>query len=145
MKPVVHRFRSSPEAKDALAVLAGGWGGDFWGADEILVALEVPGTVLLFVGEERAWSGCLLGREDGEDAELFYIFVDPSARGRGLGRALFEAWRQGLKSGAIHLEVRPSRHEALELYESLGFQVVRRRKNYYGDGEDALIMKRENA
>ena len=42
----------------------------------------------------------------------------------------------------VFLEVRPTNAEALRLYESLGFQVIGRRKGYYFDtGEDALVME----
>jgi len=42
----------------------------------------------------------------------------------------------------VVLEVRPSNHHALTLYESFGFRVVGRRHGYYYDtGEDALVME----
>lgn len=140
----VRPYSSSPAERLGLAAVASSWSSDFWSAEDVAAALAVPGTTLLFAGADAVWQGCILGRDDGADAELFYIYVEPNMRGRGVGRALFEAWRHGLQADSIHLEVRPSRHEALALYQALGFQVVRRRKNYYGDGEDALIMKREN-
>ena len=42
----------------------------------------------------------------------------------------------------VFLEVRPTNHEALSLYERFGFRVIGRRKGYYFDtGEDALVME----
>ena len=44
--------------------------------------------------------------------------------------------------GRVVLEVRPSKHHAVSLYESFGFRVVGRRRGYYYDtGEDALVME----
>jgi ribosomal protein S18 acetylase RimI-like enzyme len=40
------------------------------------------------------------------------------------------------------LEVRPSNHQAIALYESFNFRVTGRRRGYYYDtGEDALVME----
>lgn len=47
------------------------------------------------------------------------------------------------KAKVIFLEVRPSNHVALRLYDSLGFNEIGRRKNYYPshDGhEDAQVL-----
>ncbi len=40
------------------------------------------------------------------------------------------------------LEVRASNHKALGLYQKFGFRTAGRRKSYYKDGEDALILWR---
>ena len=40
----------------------------------------------------------------------------------------------------ISLEVRISNHAAIALYEKCGFSRAIVRKNYYSDGEDALLM-----
>jgi ribosomal-protein-alanine N-acetyltransferase len=46
----------------------------------------------------------------------------------------------------IVLEVRPSNHQAINLYESFNFRVTGRRRGYYYDtGEDALVMERRLA
>ena len=41
---------------------------------------------------------------------------------------------------ALTLEVRVSNTAAIKLYENFGLKSVGRRKGYYEDGEDALIM-----
>ncbi len=52
--------------------------------------------------------------------------------------AMEEARRHDCRSA--WLEVRPSNSPAIALYEALGFREVGRRRHYYDDGEDALIM-----
>ena len=42
----------------------------------------------------------------------------------------------------VLLEVRADGVEAIALYRSEGFEVIARRADYYGPGEDALIMRR---
>ncbi len=66
-------------------------------------------------------------------------------RRRGVARFLLEAamsdaFRKKVDKG--FLEVRESNLAAISLYASCGFQPLMRRKNYYSDGEDALIMER---
>ena len=43
----------------------------------------------------------------------------------------------------LFLEVRESNYPAINLYEKSGFKEVSRRKNYYKDGETAIVMKKE--
>lgn len=66
------------------------------------------------------------------------------ARGRGVGRKLTKELLQILSNlGASYatLEVRVSNMRARNLYESLGFLSVGKRKRYYEDNnEDAYLM-----
>lgn len=41
------------------------------------------------------------------------------------------------------LEVRVSNGAAIALYDQLGFKQVGRRKKYYPDGEDAILMNKD--
>lgn len=79
------------------------------------------------------------------EAELLRISVAPSARRKGLGRALLQAAEMDLeKSGIRHLylEVRVSNTSARALYEAEGWQVTGHRPHYYRDGEDAVLYKK---
>jgi [ribosomal protein S18]-alanine N-acetyltransferase len=76
--------------------------------------------------------------------EILDVAVDPAARGKGVGRLLVAtalAWcrRQGAEH--VGLEVRVGNVEAIRLYQSFGFAEVGRRKRYYDDGEDAVVME----
>ena len=46
--------------------------------------------------------------------------------------------------GKVFLEVRKSNSVAIKLYGDLGFNLVSERKKYYSDGENALVMLKEN-
>ena len=69
----------------------------------------------------------------------------PNARRQGIARSLLSSVLDNARARAfkiVVLEVRPSNHHALTLYESFGFRVVGRRHGYYYDtGEDALVME----
>jgi ribosomal-protein-alanine N-acetyltransferase len=78
------------------------------------------------------------------ELHIHNLAVEPGRRGQRLGRRLLETilWlgsRRGARSAL--LEVRESNWPALQLYYSLGFQSVRRRRNYYSHPtEDALEL-----
>lgn len=106
---------SLPEAtKDILA----SWNGEYgrWLADACLGAWrddELIGAVLTVL--DPPWPDVPPG------AFIIDLFVLPSARRRGAGRALVTAVQHNLKT-SIALRVDESAREARALYESLGFR-----------------------
>lgn len=92
-----------------------------------------------------AYGGVMVRRPT---ADIQTIAVDPGFRGRGLardllGRLLCVAQDKGCTE--ILLEVRADNAAAIALYASERFEVISRRKAYYGPGEDALIMRRRGS
>jgi len=89
--------------------------------------------------------GYLCVWEIADEVHITNVAVHPHRRRQGIARALLggvlsEARARDLR--LIVLEVRPSNHEAIGLYESFGFRVTGRRRGYYYDtGEDALVME----
>ena len=79
-----------------------------------------------------------------DESHITNIAVEASERGHGVGRKLTEALMQYISNlGAAYatLEVRVSNEQAQNLYRSLGFISVGKRKRYYEDnGEDAFLM-----
>lgn len=80
------------------------------------------------------------------EAHILNLCVAPDFQGRGHGRRLLNRmidlarWH---RARSIFLEVRPSNHRAIKMYEAKGFSCVGRRPNYYPahEGrEDALVM-----
>jgi len=72
------------------------------------------------------------------------IAVHPGALRQGIGRALLKSLLRhasGAGCRGARLDVRPSNVSARRMYETEGFVVEGRRKNYYRD-EDALLMRR---
>ncbi len=80
------------------------------------------------------------------ESHLLNICVRAAEQGGGLGRALaMFALERAHAAGAdaLFLEVRPSNHRALKLYDSIGFSAVGVRKNYYPahlGHEDAQVL-----
>jgi len=79
-----------------------------------------------------------------DEGHILNVAVRNDCRGRGVGRLLVErAVDECRARGAetVSLEVRPSNVAALTLYRSLDFREAGRRKNYYENGEDAILME----
>ncbi|MGQ9472525.1 MAG: ribosomal protein S18-alanine N-acetyltransferase [Candidatus Caldatribacteriaceae bacterium] len=80
-----------------------------------------------------------------EEAHVTTFAIHPDYRGKGFGKRLFAyaleyVALRGCKE--ILLEVRISNTLAQRLYRSFGFFPVGRRRGYYSDGEDAILMKK---
>ncbi|MBE9078070.1 GNAT family N-acetyltransferase [Romeria aff. gracilis LEGE 07310] len=96
------------------------------------------GDALTLVG-----TGCLWAIL--EEAHLTILLIDPAYRRQRLGQLLLslllrDGQRRQLQRAT--LEVRVSNCAARQLYEKFGFQTAGRRRRYYADGEDALILWR---
>ena len=78
-----------------------------------------------------------------DEANISNIATHPDWRRRGVGELLVRhlvAQAQALSAILITLEVRASNAAAQRVYARLGFDEVGRRKRYYHDGEDAILM-----
>ena len=78
-----------------------------------------------------------------DDAELVFIVTDKTKLRKGYGRILLAETLKALNLPCV-LEVRESNTPAISLYESFGFELLGKRKNFYSNPtEAALIYKRE--
>jgi ribosomal-protein-alanine N-acetyltransferase len=80
----------------------------------------------------------------GAEADVLTVGVIPSQRGKGIARqlmGLITDWAKQQGSTAMMLEVKVDNTEAIGLYESLGYSKLNVRKDYFGAGLDALVMR----
>jgi ribosomal-protein-alanine N-acetyltransferase len=97
-------------------------------------------------GEDSPPIGYACFRLGAGEAELLRVAVAPEARGRGVARRLIAAGFERLRAVGVascHLEVRPGNAGALAVYRALGFESSGRRRAYYRDGSDALLLRRD--
>ncbi len=128
--------------------------GDPWSREMLRGELETRGDRVAFgvIAPDARLAAVTLVRL-GEDAlSVFSIAVDPEHRRRGLARALLRrVVEEGRRLGIprADLEVRETDRGAVALYRSEGFVPTGRRRRYYADGGDALLMslviRRESA
>ena len=82
----------------------------------------------------------------GVPADLLTIAVLPDFRGQGIAQAMLvelEAWAKSKGAPEIILEVDTKNEGAIRLYDFARYEKISTRKNYYGLGIDALIMRKE--
>lgn len=107
--------------------------------------LEVPG-VSMFVARidgTAAGTAALVDRGDGT-AELKRLFVDDSARGKGLAAALLAALETHALDASVHviqLETGPLSVAAIALYEKHGYTRIPNFGQYVGDPHSYCMEK----
>jgi ribosomal-protein-alanine N-acetyltransferase len=112
------------------------------GEDGFLVAVDDEGEEEALLGYVVADTVPNHGTPLGHVKDLA---VDADHRGRGIGRRLLSRAIDVLENtgaGSVKLEVRITNEVAISLYRSFGFEHRRTIPNYYGNGEDALVMIR---
>ena len=81
-----------------------------------------------------------------DTADIEGVVIVTSERGKGYGKALVSRALSQIESfnkTKVFLEVRESNVPAIALYSGQGFNKISVRKNYYPDGENALVMVKE--
>jgi ribosomal-protein-alanine N-acetyltransferase len=112
-----------------------------WGVVALTRLLDMQGAFALALPGR----GFVLARAAGGEAEIITLAVVPEARRRGDGSALLAAALAGAAArGAaeIFLEVAETNEAARGLYAAAGFEQVGKRRRYYSDGSDALVLRR---
>jgi ribosomal-protein-alanine N-acetyltransferase len=125
--------------------------GKFWSRSGYQQELESPASDFLVLTPTSpqvsspgvVGMGCLWSVA--EEAHVILLAVHPQYRRMGGGQVLLyglllAAHQRGLQWAT--LEVRSSNRAAIALYQKFGFEILGRRRRYYEDGEDALVLWR---
>ena len=94
---------------------------------------ELGGVIVSYVGAESVL----------DESNIGNIVTRKEYRGKGIASELFEALLTELKAQGIKklfLEVEHDNTPAIGLYEKLGFSNYGYRRDYYGQGKDAVLM-----
>ena len=98
----------------------------------------------IFEGEDLIGFAC--ARAAADSAEILNIAVHPSHTRKGMGRQLLEQLLGNLQQLGVReitLEVAQDNAAARALYARAGFNEVNKRKNFYGPGRDALLLRKD--
>ena len=82
----------------------------------------------------------------GVEADILTVAVLPEYARKGIATHFMgelEKWSKEKQALAMMLEVGTENTSAIALYEKLGYQTIATRKNYYGQGLDAFVMRKE--
>ncbi|KAA3606212.1 MAG: ribosomal-protein-alanine N-acetyltransferase [Calditrichaeota bacterium] len=78
-----------------------------------------------------------------DEFEISQIAISQDFRREGLGWNLLDFLLSFAKENScnlVNLEVMESNFPALELYKKAGFEIVGKRKNYYSNSQNALLL-----
>ncbi len=133
---------------DATAVTAlerATFGLDAWSETAVLEELTGPGRRAVVAVDAGELEGYAVTLTAGDVVDLQRIAVRADRRRQGLARALLDALvDEAARDGGARmlLEVSAANHEALAFYAAEGFEEISRRRRYYRDGTDAVVMQR---
>ncbi len=100
---------------------------------------------LLVIGAPVEAYGLVLFHRGTSLARIYSLAVAPEARGRGYAKQVIAAMEESaMAEGSlfIRLEVADDNLSAMGLYQSLGYEPIRRLTEYYEDGHDGIRMEK---
>jgi ribosomal-protein-alanine N-acetyltransferase len=143
-EPVAARVRPATEADvDAVAELEQAiFGDEAWSRDSVLHELtQSLRQAHVAVDEVGEIFGYVVVLGVGDVVDLQRVAVADTHRRRGVAAALLDAC--DLHAHArVMLEVRADNEAALAFYRRNGFAEISRRRGYFADGADAVVMQR---
>jgi [ribosomal protein S18]-alanine N-acetyltransferase len=113
------------------------FGLDAWSRES--VRDEVLADHLVVCGEGETVMGYVATSPAGEVLDLLRIGVHPQGRRAGVGTLLLA---QVPTTIPVLLEVSAANQGAIAFYVARGFVEIDRRRRYYRDGTDAVVMRR---
>lgn len=119
------------------------FGAEAWDEASLRHELEGPGRRLLVLDAGPRVAAYASVMVLGDVADLLRLGVDPAEQGRGLGALLVAAvvdHARAVGAQRLLLEVAASNAAARALYARAGLVEVDRRRGYYRDGVDALVL-----
>jgi ribosomal-protein-alanine N-acetyltransferase len=119
-----------------------------WSLDSFVRELSLPFSRMIVAsqgadGEERL-AGFLCRWLVTDECHILNVAVHPQMRRKGIAeRMMSNALAEAIarKALVVSLEVRRSNLAARSLYRKFDFEERRLRRNYYGPGEDAIVME----
>ena len=112
-----------------------------WNEAGVVATLSAPSNAGLIALKDGVQVGHVLYAHVLDECEILSVVVDSEYRRQGIAHKLMKRAADRTQARIMHLEVRESNSAAIALYRALGFTDVGRRKGYYRDGEDALVMQ----
>lgn len=115
-----------------------------WGMSGWRTEIEVPQSCIYCAVMPDKGVGFIALRMVLDECEIVNVGVLPDCQRQGVGTALLAralAWVRQRGAKHVTLEVAQSNLPAISLYRKAGFKTVGKRKNFYPNNEDALLME----
>lgn len=118
---------------------------DPWSEAMFLAELKNPCASVDVCEGEGGVVGFLCSWLISGELSILNLATAPQQQRQGIAASLLQHCIEGAKVRGLErawLEVRVGNRPAIALYQRFGFSEAGRRKKYYADGEDALVMQR---
>lgn len=110
-----------------------------WSYEQIISHHREQSSYLYFV-ENRVVS-YLIFLENPYETEILRVGTVPDFRRQGLAKEILQRFLDLVYPKPVLLEVSKTNQPAIELYSNLNFQQIGIRRNYYANGDSAMVMK----
>jgi [ribosomal protein S18]-alanine N-acetyltransferase len=133
---------ATPDDVDAVSALeAALFGSDAWSVQAVREELTGPRRVAVVACDPEV-VGYAVTMTAGDVVDLQRIAVHPEHRRGGVAHRLLARVVDDSAAERLLLEVSAVNEGALAFYAAEGFTVIARRRAYYRDGSDALVLQR---
>jgi [ribosomal protein S18]-alanine N-acetyltransferase len=137
---------ATPADVSALAALERAlFGADAWSGASVLAEVEGPGRHAVVAVDGGEVVGYAMTTGSADLVDLQRIGVHPQRQRQGVARTLLDeafAHARGQGASRMLLEVSAANTAALAFYAAAEFVEIDRRRRYYRDGSDAVVMRR---
>jgi ribosomal-protein-alanine N-acetyltransferase len=118
---------------------------DSWPLFDLIGVLTLPNIVRLKAVVNGKMAGFVAGDPQSREnlGWISTLGVFPQYRRLGIAEALLTHCEEKLNFPRIRLSVRRSNEPALKLYRKASYQMVDVWRNYYHNGEDALVLEKK--
>ena len=116
-----------------------------WNEKQFIAEIRASYALCVVYEQNNFIDGYAIFHLMGPDSELLSIATSPEHQRAGIGTVLLNEGLSKLDFAGgdrMFLEVRKGNAKARRFYEKNGFREYSTRKNYYNDGEDAVLYSR---
>ncbi len=139
-KSSLHLYSHTDQEETNLGIFCQDWG--YLPIQEVDPLLK-KNAFFFYDTEGPRWTSGLLVQGAPGAWDILYLYVKEAYRGQGKARDLLFFMTRFLTEkdpgASLFLEVRPSNHRAIQIYEAFGLKKISIRKSYYSNGEDAWV------
>lgn len=112
-----------------------------WNDSMIEAVIDSPFRHVFALSKNKAFVGYVIMQIISGEGEIERIGVHPLYRGNSFGKCLLLDVLKEQQLDTCFLEVSEYNQAARHLYSTCGFEEIGRRRAYYHDGADAIMMK----
>lgn len=120
------------------------FGNESWTEAQFESSYSLDSSIFLVAFEKEKLVSFLIGQDTVDSINILLLATEKEFEKKGFAGALVKELAEKFKGKKLWLEVKESNSCAIKFYQKNGFKPVYTRKKYYKDGENAIILEREN-